>query len=338
MIGVHSTISFRSYRASVFAKWLIIVIHSGIVASDCFSYCRMIEPDIKGDFLDLFSHDIENQNLYGGNTLNVFTLRIRNKSFAYDDLVEELGDRLHYFALSRSEVADLKRKDKLRSLVTKAKEKLRRHESNDGELGEILLYCLLESHLKAPKILTKLALKTANNDYVKGADGVHLLKVNEKEYQLIFGESKLYAKLKGGVESAFTSILTLLKEDSNKLKFEIGLVNSQLIKEVYDEASYDSLKKVIFPSARDDEHYLDYSFGIFLGFHLDISPEEKRLSTGDFRVTIRDKVKNCVIASIDDINDRLKNEGLSNYKFYIYVIPFSDLAMQRKAIIEQLQQ
>jgi hypothetical protein len=34
-----------------------------------------------------------------------------------------------------------------------------------GELGELLLYCFLESHLKAPKILSKLELKTSTNHY-----------------------------------------------------------------------------------------------------------------------------------------------------------------------------
>jgi len=53
----------------------------------------------------------------------------------------------------------------------------------------------LETHLNAPKILTKLEVKTAPNDYVKGADGVHLLQLNEQDFQLILGEAKRYGDL-----------------------------------------------------------------------------------------------------------------------------------------------
>lgn len=42
---------------------------------------------------------------------------------------------------------------------------------NNGELGELLLFCFLETHLGAPQILTKLELKTSISHYVNGADG-----------------------------------------------------------------------------------------------------------------------------------------------------------------------
>lgn len=131
---------------------------------------------------------------------------------------------------------------KYTSLVVKAKEKLRKAESNDGELGEILLYCMLESHLNAPKLLTKLELKTAVNNYVNGADGVHLLKIDNSTYQFIFGESKLDANLQSGIYDAFKSINTLLKDDLNKLRYEISLVNSNILKETADEESTIILK------------------------------------------------------------------------------------------------
>lgn len=54
----------------------------------------------------------------------------------------------------------------------------------------------MESQLKAPKILSKLELKTTSGLYVNGADGVHFLKLEDGNYQLIFGESKMYVDIK----------------------------------------------------------------------------------------------------------------------------------------------
>jgi len=294
----------------------------------------MIETNIKKTFLDLFYHDIENLELNKSNKINVFTLKVKNNAFAYDELVKLLSNQLYHFALSRTEVQKLIDAKEYATLVSKAQDKLRRYSSNEGELGEILLYCLLESHLNAPKILTKLEIKTAKNDYVKGADGVHLLKLTETDYQLIFGESKLNSSLQKGIYEAFGSLSKLLSE--NKIEFEIGLVNSQLIKETANPELYEFLKKVIIPNARENKISTDYSFGIFLGYDVVISQEESNKSNSEFRTHIRQKIKQEVESLIDSINFQINKSEFTGYNFHIYVIPFSNLAEKRKEIIQEL--
>lgn len=295
----------------------------------------MLERKIQDTFLDLFYHDLKEQILDNNNTLNLFVLKVKNNAFAYDELVEELGNNLCHFALSRQNVNKLIEEQKFSTLVQTAKSKLRDYRVNEGELGEILLYCILESYLKAPKILTKLELKTANNDYVKGADGVHLLKVDDKNFQLIFGESKLESDVKNGIYSAFNSIKNFLTKEG-KSKYEIELLNTNLAKESFDDDSYEVLKKIIIPSAKDDETYLDHSFGIFLGFNIEINDDEKKMSNQSFRTHIREKIKNHINDSITSINFQLKKKEFSGYKFYIYILPFSDIQNKRKEIIEQI--
>lgn len=295
----------------------------------------MLETNIESKFLNLFYHDLQDQILDNDNTLNLFVLKVKNNAFAYDELIEELGNNLCHFALSRQNVKRLIEEQKFNTLVQTAKSKLRNHSINEGELGEILLYCILESYLKAPKILTKLELKTANNDYVKGADGVHLLKVDDKNYQLIFGESKLESDVKNGIYSAFGSIKKFLTKEG-KSKYEIELLNTNLAKESFDNDSYEVLKKIIIPSAKDDETYLDYSFGIFLGFNIEINDEERKMSNSDFRTCIREKVKTHIQENLTSINFQLQKSEFTGYKFYVYIIPFSDIAEKRKEIIEQI--
>lgn len=295
----------------------------------------MIETNVKEAFLDLFYHDIQDLELAKSNKLNLFTLKVRNNAFAYDELVTLLSNQLYHFALSRTEVQKLKDAEQYATLVNRAKEKLRNYSSNEGELGEILLYCLLECHLGAPKILTKLEIKTSNNDYVKGADGVHLLKLNESDYQLILGESKMNSDLQQGIYESFGSLLKLL-EENKKLDFEIGLINSQLVKEAFDRELYDFLKKVIIPSAKDDEINTDYSFGIFLGFNVEITEEELNKSNADFRSDIRKKINLHVESLKESINYQINKSQFTGYTFHIYAIPFSNLESVRKDIIKEL--
>lgn len=296
----------------------------------------MIDTTIKTDFLDLFHHDLNDVKLENQNKLNLFTLKVKNNAFAYDELTENLGNILYSFALSRNEVNLLIKEHKLGTLISRAKEKLRAYNVNEGELGEILLYCLLEAHLNAPKILTKLELKTAPNDYVKGADGVHLLKLTESEYQLVLGESKMHSDLKDGIYEAFGSIKKLLTSNAGKLSFEVDLVNSQLIKEVFDENQYEIIKKILVPSARDDENYLDYSFGIFLGYDVLIAEEDLKLSNAEFRNKIREQIKTEIQAVVKSLNTQLKKSDFNGFNFYVYVIPFSDIKSKRKEIIKDI--
>lgn len=309
----------------------------------------MIATSIQSDFLDLFYPDISNYPLGRSHKLNVLTLKIINNRFAYDELVDLLGNKLYHFALSRTEVQELKNKDQLNTLVAKAKSKLREYiakekasardgQSEGGELGELLLYCLLECHLKAPKILSKLELKTSNQMYVNGADGVHLLKVNDKDYQLIFGESKLHANLSGGITAAFKSIATLLDNRNKKLSFEMDLVNSQLVKEVFDDAAYQVLKKILLPSAQENATNMDYSFGIFLGFNLEVTTEELRKGNSEFREHIRQRITAEIESKIEAINAQIEKTEFAGYNFYLYIIPFSDLSKHRVDMINQLMQ
>lgn len=301
-----------------------------------------LTTNVHSSFLELFYSEIKDRELEGTNKLNLFTLKVTNNEFAYNELIEALGNNLHYFALSRADIAELKSKDKMWTIIDKAKSRLRDHlkmsdtSKEGGELGELLLYCLLESHLKAPKILTKLELKTSRQMYVNGADGVHLLKLDKKNYQLIFGEAKLHGDLGAGINSAFGSIATLLDENKKKMSYEVQLVNSQLLKESYDADMYEVLKKIIVPSAQEDEHNMDYSFGIFLGFNIDVDDAEKKLGNAEFRECLRKKIVAKVESSIESIKNQIKKEHYQGYTFYVYVIPFTNIEQTRQDIIKEL--
>lgn len=296
-----------------------------------------LRTDVKKEFLNLFHKIIENEPIGNGNKLNLFSLKISNNNFTYSNLIEELGDILTTYALSRSAYDELYKQRKVTTLVAKAKERLRNAESNEGELGEILLYSMLEAHLNAPKLLTKLELKTDTNHYVNGADGVHLLKIDDRTYQFVFGESKLYADLISGIKAAFRSLKELLKKDLNKLRYEINLVNTNFLKEVEDEQSIELLKKLLIPRENDEDLDIDHSFGIFLGFEISITDGERNMSNSEFRDTIYDKVEQAVRSLIPQINGYISQNEFKGYVFYIYIVPFSELAEQRKRIIDALK-
>lgn len=79
-----------------------------------------------------------------------------------------------------------------------------------GELGELLLFTLLDVYLGAPKILSKVAHKDARRMPVFGADAVHAQYV-DGTLRLYLGESKLYKGFKGAATKATESISNALE-------------------------------------------------------------------------------------------------------------------------------
>jgi len=296
----------------------------------------ILRTDIQSSFLNLFTKAMENEPLTRANKMNLFVLKVVNNEFDYGGLTDELQNSLITYALSRHTVDDLVQQKKFGNLSSYAREKIRKANENKGELGELLLYCFLESHLNAPKLLTKLELKTAANDYVKGADGVHLLQLDEKSYQIVFGESKLYEDLEQGIRDAFGSVQDMIDNGLHKIFYEKHLVDSNILKENVSEDELQLLKKILIPAENDEDLEVDNSFGIFLGFEIPVTDKERQVSNSQFRKDILEKVKKAVIKQLPMINRYLQRSNLVGYQFYFYVVPFTNLGTRRTEIIKDL--
>ncbi|WP_068597202.1 DUF1837 domain-containing protein [Vaginella massiliensis] len=296
-----------------------------------------LKSTLNETFLELFSNEIECDIPDTHSKLNLHILKIENNQFCYPELVNHLRNHFISFSLSRKEIQDFEKDRRYGELYTKAASKFRDYNVNDGEAGELLLYCFLESHLKAPKILTKLEIKLSSKDYAKVSDGVHLLKVTNNDYHLIFGESKLEQKLTTSISNAFKSIHDFTTRDKSNINDEIGLLSSQLCKEAFDEDLYQFLKSVIMPKANSEQPITkNNAFAIFAGFEINPTDEEKRLSNSDFLKTIKEQIKEEVRGKMEHIKKKIEEYNLHGYTFYVYVFPFMRLDETRKDIIKKI--
>lgn len=289
------------------------------------------------NFLDSF-RKIQEKDINEKNKLNIFMININANEFDYKLLEENLRDPIISYAISRK--VKEKYKNQAGTLVHKAKEKFIEYFQNDGELGELLLYCFLETHLKAAKILSKLELKTTNKKYVNGSDGVHYLKLPNGNYQLIFGESKMYTDLYDALGEAFKSIKEFKDEINSKgekksgIRYEKGLISDNLNKE-FDEEDEKFLMDLVYPKG-SNEFDVDDAFGIFIGYQINVTIEERKLLPDAFR----ELIKNKIISEIDkiekSIETRIKNKQLEGHNFYIYIVPFTEIENTRKEILKEV--
>lgn len=112
--------------------------------------------------------------------------------------------------------------DDAKNLFIKAKNQL----ESGGEPGELILYALLEWVLKAPRLVSKMYLKTNNNMPVHGTDGIHLGYDEGKDLMTIyFGESKMYKDFSSAADAAFKSMAELIA-NAGQISREIEILNN----------------------------------------------------------------------------------------------------------------
>ena len=299
------------------------------------------------EYLNIFDHLIKDEVVDSFN-LNLFSLKISNCEFEYNLLIDELVDRLVTFCTDSKMFLEYKENNKIGRLGRESRKLFRKYidvkrsnenstsleKTTDGELGELMLYSFAESHLNAPKILTKMRFKTSSNDPVKRADGIHLIKKDENYFEVAYGESKLYQNLATGLTDAFSSINDFIKRDNNNINDEKTFLINNISYEFNDE-QYNILKNILIPN-ENEEMYLEDSFIVFVGFEIDIPDEINKLKGPKFRDALHQHIKNKVESKISHIQKKVKDFSLHKYNFYIYLVPFTNLNETKVKILNDI--
>ena len=273
--------------------------------------------------------------------LDLFLLPINARRFDYDLVSNNLIESVADYALSWK--IKEKYKDKAMTLSKKAGEKFKEVTKNNGELGELLLFCFLEGHIDSPKILTKLELKTSNNLYVNGSDGVHLKKISDNKYKLIFCESKTIQDLNSAFGAAFKSINEFINEINNKgqnksgINFEKGLISSNIDSGVFEEDDEYILNILLYPEDNGKNNIiLDDAFSIFIGYEIDIEQERQQFNNDQFVIEIENKIIKQIEEYQTKIYEMIQRYQLIGYTFYVFIMPFTEIDKNRKRILKKV--
>lgn len=280
-------------------------------------------------FLDLF-YDAERFDIHSKTVMHLHVLRIDGGDFAIRPLFNELVNHSIPYVLSRQNMSKLMSDtSRMGEFFRKVQIQFKAPDPNAGEGGELLLYSFLEAHLGAPKILSKMELKTSPEHYVHGTDGVHLLEVAPGDYQLIFGESKMYgddagkvgSSAKRGVKAAFYS-MGKVREDG--FDFDTWLVESELLKESLDDDKVELLASILLPPASGAPTITkSNAFGVFIGFELDVTTFPFADHTAEeIKIHLCDLAHAAITAEVDTIKAEIQKRGLGGYQFHIYAVPF----------------
>ncbi|MFW6046794.1 MAG: DUF1837 domain-containing protein [Candidatus Woesearchaeota archaeon] len=263
---------------------------------------------------------------------NFYLIKCTAVKIREEDFLQFIRRKVIQYTLKKSDYDDLKTEDYI-DVSFKAIDKFTSNE-NSGEVGELILYFLLEGHEKAIQILNKMDLKTSKEMHYHGLDGIHMA-VNNDEVILYYGESKMHNDLSTATSKAVGSVKKFIS-DPKKEKFELEVVSSNI-----DESKFGKFKDEICnylnPYYPDKEMFKN-THAIFIGYDWN----KLKLEDWDGKENLTEYLKKEYEKELFKISKSMENKisGRTDIKddfFKIFFIPFSSVDNARKIFRELLE-
>lgn len=199
-----------------------------------------------------------------------------------------------------------------------------------GEVGELLLFFLLESVVGAPQVVCKMELKTNPNDEVKGADGIHVKWDDTEQHLDVFlGEAKLFQDIGAAMTKALASVQEIY--DQNRLDEELHLVTAH-----FKHLDEDFQRKVTaWVNRETSEKECHIIHACLIGWDW---PQYNRLTTDrdalfdEFEAEYRKYCKNIR----DLLTKRFETYSQRHLSFHFLFVPFASVGDFRLAFYREL--
>lgn len=193
-----------------------------------------------------------------------------------------------------------------------------------------MLYFFLECVLNAPKIFSKMELQEHSGIYDSSSSGIHILtykKDGRLLNQLVYGATGTVDTLESAVDNAFTQII----EIKNHIDDEYELVKEDVLNTKFDTETNKVLESIIIPNKKFEERP-DNAFGIFLGYTINMNNE---LNNERYKTELEINLNNDIKRISPYMQKKIEELELSNYSFYIYILPFNDVKVDKELIMKR---
>lgn len=236
------------------------------------------------------------------------------------DFIKTICRNIIVYALREKEYKDKTTVYNIPDIYNNARDRFTKAELT-GEVGELILFALLESERNAPQIINKMSLKTDGNMPIHGLDAIHL-GVRNDELQLFYGSSKMYGKLGDGLRNSIKEIEDFEDNLKNE-RIELNLICNYIDTSKFN-GYLEELEKILDPYATNKNVRKVYA--VFVGFNwksLDKDIDFKKLSV-DIKHALEDCLKSHE-SKIINLCEKLVLDSSIDDSFDFFFIPFKEV-------------
>lgn len=275
-----------------------------------------------------------------------FYLSFKNNLPTVDEFVEYLYWHLIPFCIPRKKREEYDEKfrltqdyrypmelaDQAKELFVKSIDSVKR----SGELGEAILFVLLEAFMGAPQVACKMFLKTSRKMHVHGSDSVHILfDDNTGCLELLWGESKIYSKLSSSLDEICSSVGAFIEENDEPSPRERDI---EIVKDhpnISDPQLCRAFLKYFDPYEREYNDTVE-SFCCFSGFEYSQYEKLKKMPSPKMESFFQEKYKQRIKSAVKLFDKKIHSNNIEKLKFYFFLLPFPDIYVFRKAFYKKL--
>ena len=205
----------------------------------------------KKDYDSIFN-EVEHSNSINGVDVNLRFKFIQfdpNGDLKIDLLIKKLLSYFtHYcFSAQKRRINESPTEQERNEMYHEAKKLFRKwrqqeitdkNKSTSGEMGEMILWFLMEAVLESPQIVAKMDLKTNRQMESFGSDGIHM-KIIDDVLNIFFGEAKLYNDVGKAIDSIFESIEKFHKDKMWEHEYNMVTTHFKYLKEGEKQKVFD---------------------------------------------------------------------------------------------------
>ncbi|MGH9922395.1 MAG: HamA C-terminal domain-containing protein [Nitrososphaerales archaeon] len=277
----------------------------------------------RGVDLSPYLHTLDTKNPTSSITCKFFLPTCDADNVRENDFIEFLSTKIIDYVIE-SKMLDPKRMQDpsyATDLYRRARRKFSLKNPNSAEVGELILFVLLESQ-GIIQIVQKMPLKTNREMPLHGADGIHV-QVKDGLFILHFGESKMHANLNGAINKSIESIESITDEETGKRKLELDIIATHIDNGKFEQYA-DLITELVAPYAKDKRRCRDIN-SIFIGYNWDQLSKLSERGKSELTTFLMRKFRE----THDEISEKIVNavtesKKLKNQHFHVQFIPFID--------------
>jgi hypothetical protein len=300
-----------------------------------------ISRTLKKKSLDgIFNEVVHNEKLGISNNeeLHLFYLAVRGNKFYTEDLQTALYRNIGRYVFSRAALEDFHINDDDDSIISQALKVMSENGEFDAkgtgnELGEMLIYAMLEEMLGARKLMSRVEIDSNPLSNGSECESIHLLSGTDSNgkisYEMVFGASNIIGDIKDAIDNAFEEIERIEKHGNKDIK----MVEKTALSGFYNKSEIDFIKKHIIPEPGKSGDY-EIAYGVFLGYTLGLN--STGLSSAEYKEKVNRRLELDIKQHASYIANKIITKGLDGRSFYFYILPFNDAETDKKEIMEHI--
>ncbi|WP_256006691.1 HamA C-terminal domain-containing protein [Pedobacter deserti] len=223
--------------------------------------------------------------------------------------------------------------DEAKNLFINAKKKNKK----TGEPGEIILFALLEYALGAPRVLSKMQLKTNRNMEVYGSDGIHLkFDTTDGHLYLYWGEAKLYQNLSKAINRIALSVKGYMTKDGKGKTgrdYDISLIERH--SDLGNEDATQSLIKFLDPYQENHEKLREVYACVAI-WNTKIYEALEGCSPEQAEDIFKEKYGLEISTACESFKKKIHAHSLQNLRFHFFLVPIKNAQDFRKLFCDKI--